>query len=117
MNVLHLDTNHSLLIEQLAALGYENHEDYTSSKDAIAAKIHLYDGLILRSRFRIDAAFLDLATNLKFIGRVGACMRPFCPIPNTIPYVFMSAMKSFILIFRNLKFMKVLTFLSRPQRP
>jgi len=72
MNVLHLDTNHSLLIEQLAALGYENHEDYTSSKDAIAAKIHLYDGLILRSRFRIDAAFLDLATNLKFIGRVGA---------------------------------------------
>ncbi len=32
----------------------------------------MYDGLIVRSRFRIDASFLDKATNLKFIGRVGA---------------------------------------------
>ena len=31
-----------------------------------------YDGLIIRSRFRIDAPFLDKATNLKFIGRLGA---------------------------------------------
>lgn len=72
MNVLHLDSNHPLLIEQLAALGYTNHEDYSSSKQAIEAKIHIYDGLIIRSRFRIDAKFLDKATNLKFIGRVGA---------------------------------------------
>lgn len=74
MNVLHLDSNHPLLIEQLAALGYTNHEDYSSSKQAIEAKIHTYDGLIIRSRFRIDAKFLDKATNLKFIGRVGAGM-------------------------------------------
>ena len=72
MNVLHLDSNHPLLIEQLAALGYTNHEDYSSPKAAIEAKIHTYDGLIIRSRFRIDAKFLDKATNLKFIGRVGA---------------------------------------------
>lgn len=72
MNVLHLDSNHPLLIEQLAALGHTNHEDYSSSKEAIEAKIHTYDGLIIRSRFRIDADFLDKATNLKFIGRVGA---------------------------------------------
>ena len=72
MNVLHLDSNHPLLIEQLAALGYTNHEDYSSPKEAIEAKIHTYDGLIIRSRFRIDAKFLDKATNLKFIGRVGA---------------------------------------------
>ena len=72
MNVLHLDSNHPLLIEQLAALGHKNHEDYSSSKEAIEAKIHTYDGLIIRSRFRIDAPFLDKATNLKFIGRVGA---------------------------------------------
>ena len=32
----------------------------------------MYDGLIIRSRFRIDAGFLDKATQLKFIGRVGA---------------------------------------------
>ena len=72
MNVLHLDSNHPLLIEKLAALGHTNHEDYSSTKEAIEAKIHTYDGLIIRSRFRIDAKFLDKATNLKFIGRVGA---------------------------------------------
>ena len=72
MNILHLDSNHPLLIEQLAALGHTNHEDYSSSKEAVEAKIHNYDGLIIRSRFRIDAGFLDKATNLKFIGRVGA---------------------------------------------
>ena len=72
MNILHLDSNHPLLIEQLTALGHTNHEDYSSSKEAIEAKIHTYDGLIIRSRFRIDAPFLDKATNLKFIGRLGA---------------------------------------------
>ena len=72
MKVLHLDSNHPLLIEQLAALGHTNHEDYSSSKETIEAKIHQYDGLIIRSRFRIDAPFLDKATKLKFIGRVGA---------------------------------------------
>ena len=72
MNILHLDSNHPLLTEKLAALGHTNHEDYSSSKEAIEAKIHIYDGLIIRSRFRIDASFLDKATNLKFIGRVGA---------------------------------------------
>ena len=56
----------------LTDLGHTNHEDYNSSKKAVEAKIHLYDGLIIRSRFRIDAGFLDKATQLKFIGRVGA---------------------------------------------
>lgn len=72
MKILHLDTNHELLINQLNDLGYTNHEDYTSSKEAIKAKIHEYDGFIIRSRFSIDKSFLDAATNLKFIGRVGA---------------------------------------------
>ena len=72
MKILHLDSNHPLLIEQLTDLGHTNHEDYNSSKKAVEAKIHLYDGLIIRSRFRIDAGFLDKAIQLKFIGRVGA---------------------------------------------
>ena len=72
MKILHLDTNHPLMIEQLAEKGFENHEDYTSSKMEIEKKIHLYDGIILRSRFSIDKSFLEKATNLKFIGRVGA---------------------------------------------
>tara|TARA_R110002073_G_scaffold123234_1_gene266747 strand:+ start:43184 stop:44119 length:936 start_codon:yes stop_codon:yes gene_type:complete len=72
MKILHLDTNHPLLIQQLSDACFENHEDYTSSKLEIENKIHLYDGLIIRSRFSIDALFLDKATSLKFIGRVGA---------------------------------------------
>ena len=72
MKILHLDTNHPLLLNQLNELGYTNDEDYTSSKEEIADKIDQYDGFIIRSRFSIDKAFLDRATNLKFIGRVGA---------------------------------------------
>ncbi len=72
MRVLHLDINHPLIIEQFTALGFQNEEDYTSSKEQVEAKLHLYDGLIIRSRFTIDKTFLDKATNLKFIGRLGA---------------------------------------------
>jgi D-3-phosphoglycerate dehydrogenase / 2-oxoglutarate reductase len=72
MKILHLDTNHPLLLNQLNDLGFINHEDYTSSKKDIESKISEYEGIILRSRFSIDKQFLDAATNLKFIGRVGA---------------------------------------------
>ena len=72
MKILHLDTNHELLINQLNTLGFTNHEDYTSTKQAIQAKIHQYDGFVIRSRFSIDQTFLDAAKNLKFIARVGA---------------------------------------------
>lgn len=72
MKILHLDTNHPLLMEQLNALGLDNDEDYTSSKDIIESKINKYHGIILRSRFSIDKSFLDAAKNLKFIARVGA---------------------------------------------
>lgn len=72
MKILHLDTNHELLLNQLNDLGFTNHEDYSSSKDEVEAKIGNYDGIIIRSRFTIDKQFLDAATHLKFIGRVGA---------------------------------------------
>lgn len=72
MKILHLDTNHALLLEQFADLGFQNDEDYTSSKGDVEDKIHKYDGIVIRSRFTLDNAFLDKATNLKFIGRVGA---------------------------------------------
>jgi len=72
MRILHLDVNHPLIIEQFNELGFTNDEDYTSTKEEIEAKIHLYDGIIIRSRFSIDHNFLDKATELKFIGRLGA---------------------------------------------
>jgi D-3-phosphoglycerate dehydrogenase len=80
MKILHLDTNHPLLIHQLNNLGFVNDEDYTSSKLEIEEKIHLYDGLIIRSRFSIDTHFLDKANKLQFIGRVGAGLENInCP--------------------------------------
>lgn len=72
MKVLHVDINHPLIIDQLTACGFQNDEDYISSKSEIEDKIASYDGLIIRSRFTIDRTFLDAAKNLKFIGRLGA---------------------------------------------
>ena len=72
IQILHLDTNHSLLWEQLEQVGFTNTADYTSTKAEIEAKIHNYQGIVIRSRFKIDQTFLDKATNLQFIARVGA---------------------------------------------
>lgn len=72
MKILHLDSNHPLLLKQLNKVGFINETDFNSSKDEIETKIDAYDGLIIRSRFTIDRPFLDKAINLKFIGRVGA---------------------------------------------
>jgi D-3-phosphoglycerate dehydrogenase len=72
MKVLLIDTNHSHLKSGLEELGIICDEDYTSSKEKIEEKIQMYDGIVIRSRFHIDKCFLDKATNLKFIARVGA---------------------------------------------
>jgi D-3-phosphoglycerate dehydrogenase / 2-oxoglutarate reductase len=72
VKILHLDKNHPLLIKQLTDAGYKNEEDYTSSKSDIEQIISEYDGIVIRSRFKCDATFINAATNLKFIARVGA---------------------------------------------
>lgn len=72
IKILHIDSNHPLLWEQLQQVGFINHEDFTSSKEEIEAKIQDYGGIVIRSRFKIDKPFLDKATNLQFIARVGA---------------------------------------------
>ena len=72
IKILHLDSNNPVLMQQLQQLGFENHEDFTSSKEVIESKIQDYHGIVIRSRFKIDKTFLDKATNLQFIARVGA---------------------------------------------
>ena len=72
IKILHIDSNHPLLWEQLQQAGFQNEADFTSSKQEIEAKIENYHGIVIRSRFKIDKAFLDKATNLQFIARVGA---------------------------------------------
>lgn len=72
IKILHIDSNHPVLWDQLQQAGFSNFEDFKSSKDEIEAKIHDYHGIVIRSRFKIDKTFLDKATNLQFIARVGA---------------------------------------------
>ena len=72
VHILHIDSNHPLLWDQLEQAGFVNHEDFTSSKEEIEAKIQDYQGIVIRSRFKIDQTFLNKATNLQFIARVGA---------------------------------------------
>jgi len=72
IKILHIDSNHPLLWAQLQEAGFTNHEDFTSSKEEVEAKIQEYHGIVIRSRFKIDKTFLDKATNLQFIARVGA---------------------------------------------
>lgn len=72
IKILHLDTNHPLLWEQLEHAGFTNEADFVSSKEEVEAKIHNYHGVVIRSRFKIDKTFLDKATNLQFVARVGA---------------------------------------------
>lgn len=70
--ILAIDSNHECLNNGLRDAGFIVEEDYTSPKEIIEQKINEYDGMIVRSRFPIDKDFLAKATNLKFIGRVGA---------------------------------------------
>ena len=72
MTILHADSNHPTLIQQLEAAGFNNIEGYTLSAEEILRDQHLYDGIVIRSRFKIDRHFLDAAPNLMFIARVGA---------------------------------------------
>lgn len=74
MKILLLDKNHPLITEQLLARNFILEEDFTSSYDEVCDKIQNYDGVIIRSRIPLDQNFLEKATHLKFIARVGAGM-------------------------------------------
>ncbi len=72
IKILHIDSNHPLMLQQLTDLGFTNELDFTSTKEEVEQKIHNYQGIVIRSRFKIDKHFLDKAVNLEFIARVGA---------------------------------------------
>lgn len=74
MKILQIDKNHPLIAGQLSAKGFVVDEDHTSSYDEILGKIKDYQGIIIRSRIPIDKNFLENASHLKFIARVGAGM-------------------------------------------
>ena len=70
--IIHIDENHPILIEGLRKLGYKNDKYYNSDLKTILDRIKDYNGLVIRSRFKIDKTFIDKAKNLDFIARVGS---------------------------------------------
>ncbi|WP_185867432.1 NAD(P)-dependent oxidoreductase [Blattabacterium cuenoti] len=68
--ILILDKNHPFIIYKLKKEGFICDENYNDSTDKI--NISTYDGIILRSRLKIDKKFLERAINLKFIARIGS---------------------------------------------
>jgi D-3-phosphoglycerate dehydrogenase len=72
VKILHIDSNHPLLWEQLENAGFSNEADFSSTKEEVENKIENYHGIVIRSRFKIDKSFIDKAKNLQFIARVGA---------------------------------------------
>jgi D-3-phosphoglycerate dehydrogenase / 2-oxoglutarate reductase len=72
--VLLLDPNHPLLEERLAGAGFQCDYFPSLTLSQLEEMIPDYAGIIVRSRFRLDAALLERARNLCFIGRVGAGM-------------------------------------------
>ena len=71
-HILHVDENHPLLIKGLKDMGFENVIEYNTPLEKLIPNLNLYEGLVIRSRFPIDKKFLEFATSLKFIARVGA---------------------------------------------
>ena len=72
MKILHLDENHPLLLQQLEAAGFQNTIAYTTPKEEVERILPQFDGIVIRSRFPLNASFLAKGSNLKFIARVGA---------------------------------------------
>lgn len=70
--VLHIDKNHHLLLEGLESLGYKNVLAYDTPLSILLPKLNKYSGLVIRSRLPINKKFIDNASNLKFIARVGS---------------------------------------------
>jgi D-3-phosphoglycerate dehydrogenase len=70
--VLITDNVHRVLIEGLTAAGYYCDYMPSISLEDVRAIIHQYQGIIINSKITVDRPFLDNATQLKFIGRLGS---------------------------------------------
>jgi D-3-phosphoglycerate dehydrogenase len=72
--VLLIDTLHPSFIETLSQSGVEFIEGYHLTKEEILSQSDVYNGMAIRSRFKLDESFLNALTNTVVIGRAGAGM-------------------------------------------
>jgi D-3-phosphoglycerate dehydrogenase len=73
-SVLFLDTTHPWLEEELTRHGFSCSHFTGNNRAEILKVIPDYEGIIIRSKIRLDREALENAARLRFIGRVGAGM-------------------------------------------
>lgn len=69
--VAFIDKSHPLLVEKLTAMGYECIDASQESLEELETLLPEIRGIIIRSRFTLDQAFLDRCKQLRFIARMG----------------------------------------------
>ncbi|MFT5778170.1 MAG: D-3-phosphoglycerate dehydrogenase [Crocinitomicaceae bacterium] len=74
MVVIFLDTVHEILEKRLRANGHECIDATGFDRVQCESALNSAEGIIVRSRFRMDESFLQHAPKLKFIARSGAGM-------------------------------------------
>ncbi len=72
MKVLFIDSTHESIVTNFKKSGWKVGLHYKTSREELLGLVHTYDGIIIRSRFKLDENFLRNAKRLKFIGRPGA---------------------------------------------
>lgn len=72
LKVLFADSTHPLLPEKLIDAGLECDYRPEITLTIVEKSIHLYDGIVIRSKFPLNRDLIEKATRLKFIGRVGS---------------------------------------------
>ncbi len=74
INILFLDSVHLLLQKELETKGFICHLQYDWNLEKIGEELYKFDGVVIRSRVKLDKELIDKGTNLKFIARAGAGM-------------------------------------------
>lgn len=72
MKILIADELHFIFKERAEALGFQVDDEPNISKEEVLARLKSYDGIAVRTKFKLDKQMLDAAPNLKFIARAGA---------------------------------------------
>ncbi len=73
-NILIVDDIDPIFIERATELGYNCNYQPLIKLDEVLPIIGDYIGLVIRSKFKVNKEFLDVATKLRFICRAGAGM-------------------------------------------
>jgi D-3-phosphoglycerate dehydrogenase / 2-oxoglutarate reductase len=72
ISCLIIDDMHPIILSILKELGIDAHYLPLIKKEEVLEKIGAYEGIIVRSKLKLDKSFFDKATKLKFIARAGS---------------------------------------------